>query len=225
LRATEAREGYLLDGHVPWITGYGLFPEYLVAAELADGRAVFAVVPFTPGTGASFSKPMRLAAMESAQTVTADYESFEVSKSQVVAVQPAGWIKNNDQINIALQRHFALGCCEAALDILRDQVRKKGEPSVINALTALEVELDACRTAVLPSAGEDESAEARLAARAWAIELCTRCAHAAIASCGGQANSVDHPAQRVFRESLVYTVSAQTPSIREATLQRLVRLS
>ena len=36
------------------------------------------------------------------------------------------------------------------------------------------------------------------------------------------ANSIHHPAQRVYREALVYTVSAQTTAIMEATLKRIV---
>jgi len=31
---------------VPWVTGFGLFQEFIVAAALPDGQAVFGVVPF-----------------------------------------------------------------------------------------------------------------------------------------------------------------------------------
>jgi hypothetical protein len=31
---------------VPWVTGFGLFQEFIVAAVLPDGGAVFGLVPF-----------------------------------------------------------------------------------------------------------------------------------------------------------------------------------
>lgn len=37
--------GYLLNGFVPWVTGWGLFQEFIVAATLPDNRAVFGIVP------------------------------------------------------------------------------------------------------------------------------------------------------------------------------------
>ena len=48
MRAEEAGGGYVLDGHVPWVTGWSLYPEFLVGASLPDGRALFAVVPLSP---------------------------------------------------------------------------------------------------------------------------------------------------------------------------------
>ncbi|HWA82309.1 MAG TPA: acyl-CoA dehydrogenase family protein, partial [Fimbriimonadaceae bacterium] len=43
MRATLTDGGYVLEGHVPWVTGFGFYPEFLVGAALPDGRAVFAV--------------------------------------------------------------------------------------------------------------------------------------------------------------------------------------
>jgi len=71
--------------------------------------------------------------------------------------------------------------------------------------------------------GEDIVTDERLAVRAWAIDLAVRCAHAAVTASSGAANSLSHPAQRIYREALVYTVSAQTTPIMEATLKRLIR--
>ena len=70
---------------------------------------------------------------------------------------------------------------------------------------------------------DEETTEERLNVRAWAIDLAARAAHAAVTASSGAANSLEHPAQRIYREALVYTVSAQTTPIMEATLRRLVR--
>jgi hypothetical protein len=183
MRAEPCESGYLLNGHVPWVTGYSFYPEFLIGASLPDGQAVFGVVPldnvdqaaeeelsdFVEGTpvvepsthgflGGSFSgvetsfrtpllrtgdadpramprfetsairisPPMKLAAMDSALTVTADLVNWFLPERLVCFIQPADWIKNNDMINIVLQGHFALGCARGSLDVLSSQAEKKG---------------------------------------------------------------------------------------------------
>jgi alkylation response protein AidB-like acyl-CoA dehydrogenase len=237
MRATEVGGGYMLDGHVPWVTGFGFFPEFLLGATLPDGRALFMVTPLVSSPpfqiqdeavegGIKISPPMKLAAMEAANTVTVDFENYFVSNESVCFIREAGWIKNNDQINIALQGHFALGCARAGLDILQAAAEKKSLDFIGSAYEKLSIELVDCREQTrLAQTGvsQEIATEERLKVRAWAIDLAVRCAHAAVTASSGGANSVDHPAQRVYREALVYTVSAQTPQIMEATLARLIR--
>jgi len=225
MRAVETLGGYRLDGKVPWVTGAGYYPEFLIGATLPDGQAVFGIVPLVDEAGVKVSDPMRLAAMESANTVSVEFEDFTLKSNRVAFIRPANWIRNNDQINIALQSHFAFGCARAGLDILRSNAEKKDLPFLRSALDALTAELDQCRTETLAAQSDasEETTDERLRVRAWAIELAVRCAHAAITASSGAANSIDHPAQRVYREALVYTVSAQTTQIMEATLKRLVR--
>lgn len=229
MRAEECEGGYLLNGEVPWITGFGLYPEFMIGASLPDGQALFAIVPFSESSSSGgtirISDPMKLAAMESAQTVSGTFSNWFVPSSHVVFIRPAGWIQNNDMINITLQGHFALGCARAGLDILDNAAAKKKLPFLQSALVALASELEACRTATTAAqaTADEESTAERLSIRAWAIDLAVRCAHAAVTASSGAANSMSHPAQRVYREALVYTVSAQTTGIMEATLSRLVR--
>ncbi len=227
MTAKETEGGYILDGSVPWITGWSFYPEFVVGATLPDGRALFAIAPLVDtedGGTVKISPPMRLAAMEAAMTVSAQFESFFVPDSRVLFIREAGWIRNNDMINIALQGHFALGCAQAGIDIVGMNAEKKGLPFLQQAKEALERELAECHeaTAEAQKSVDEQTTDERLRVRAWAIDLAVRCAHAAVASSSGAANSIDHPAQRVYREALVYTVSAQTTQIMEGTLRRLV---
>lgn len=241
MRARPEEGGYVLDGHVPWITGWSFYPEFLIGATLPDGQAVFAIVPLATTSKAAdiwtakenevghirISPPMQLAAMETAMTVTADFQNWFVSDADVAFVKPSGWIQNNDMINIALQGHFALGCAQAGLDILKTAADKRGFQFLADVYERLSQELAECReqTALAQKGLLEDAAptEARLAVRAWAIDLAVRCAHGAVTASSGAANSLKHPAQRVYREALVYTVSAQTTPIMEATLKRLTR--
>lgn len=226
MRAEPIEGGYRLEGSVPWVTGWDFFPEFLIGAAMPDGQAVFGVVPLVDVPGeVRVSEPMRLAAMGSANTVSVEFSGYFLPMERVAFRRAPGWIKNNDQINIALQGHFALGCAQAGIDVVRAAAEKKGICFLHDAADALTKELEACQraTAEAQQSVDEETTEARLEVRAWAIELAVRCAHAAVTASSGAANSVMHPAQRIYREALVYTVSAQTGAVMEATMRRLVK--
>ncbi|WP_293068094.1 MULTISPECIES: hypothetical protein [unclassified Moorena] len=72
---------------------------------------------------------------------------------------------------------------------------------------------------------DSQTFEQRLQLRTWAINLAGRCAQAAVTVSSGAANYKHHPAQRVYREALVFTVSGQTTAIMEGSLARLVNVS
>lgn len=224
LRAQRAEGGYLLNGSVPWVTGLGFYHQFLIGASLADGTALFGVVPFVHCEGLDFSEPMKLTAMESPQTVSAELRDFFLADTEVSSHKPAGWIHENDLINITIQGFFAVGCARAGLDIVERAYQKRETAFLKSAHEQLLSELESCRAEMvrsLETSSEDVTTDQKLKVRAWAIDLAVRCAHAGVAATGGAANSVDHSAQRVFREALVYTVSAQTTPIMQATLERL----
>jgi alkylation response protein AidB-like acyl-CoA dehydrogenase len=224
MRAIRVDGGYQLSGTVPWITGWSLYPEFLVGACLEGGESLFAVVPLSTQAGIQVAPPMRLAAMESAMTVSAEFSGWLVPDEDVAFIKPGNWIQNNDMINIALQGHFALGCARGALDVLHTAAEKRGASFLLETLEKLGAELVECKIQTTRAQrGEDIVTDERLAVRAWAIDLAVRCAHAAVTASSGAANSLSHPAQRIYREALVYTVSAQTTPIMEATLKRLIR--
>jgi alkylation response protein AidB-like acyl-CoA dehydrogenase len=222
MTAEPVEGGYRLNGTVPWVTGLTFYDEFMIGATLPDGQAVFAPVPFkdteVDGGSIKFGPVMRLAAMESPQTCEAHLENFWLPEDRVVIIRPDGWIQNNDMINVTLQGFFALGCARAGLDVVETAYERRGAEFIKQAFDKLSTELSACRDLmVTPS----EEISDRLYVRAWAIDLAARCAHAGVVCSSGAANSVHHKAQRVYREALVFTVSAQTAPIMEATLDRL----
>lgn len=223
VRATQHGDNIRFDGHVPWITGYGFFSHFLLAGELPDGRSAFALVPFAESPAMRISPPMRLSGMEAAQTVTADLDGLVVSSAEVMDFKPPKWIFRNDLINITLQGYFAIGCALAGIDVVREQGTKKSSDTVLVAAQLLLDEVTACRDAMRKAmaSGNELTTHEKLQLRARAITLATRCAHAAVVASGGSANLVDHPANRVLRESLVFSVSGQTTEIRDETLARL----
>ncbi|MGB7378726.1 MAG: cyclase family protein [Rivularia sp. (in: cyanobacteria)] len=227
ITAEAVRGGYRLNGVVPWITGFGFFQEFIVAAALPDGGAVFGIAPFqnTQQTGEGeirFSSPAQLAAMNSTNTVSATLNGWFLPEELVVSIKPPGWIQENDRKNILRATFLAFGCAEAGLDIIKSAFEKKSFSFINDAFNSLQAELNSCRSAI-EKARQQEVFTQKLQLRAWAIDLTTRIAHGAVTVSSGAANYNHHAAQRVYREALVFTVSGQSSAIMEATLARLTR--
>ncbi len=225
LRAAGVEGGYRIDGTVPWATGFSFYERVLIGAALDDGQSLFALAPFGNAPGVKSGAVMRLAAMESAQTVELYYDELMVPDKHVVMIRPPKFIERNDMINVTLQGHFAIGCALAAVDVIAEAYSRRKHPFLLSAQEALGAEIDQCRAAMVQASdgGEELTSPDRLSLRAWVIELMVRCAHAAIVASAGAANALSHPAQRIYREAIVFSVSAQTTEIMESTIARLVR--
>lgn len=228
VQAVPTAYGYEITGEVPWVTGYGCFQHFIVGAQLADGRAVFGLVPLKtrsqPAGGTIIcSHALPLAAMGSTRTVKVLLNGWQLSQEEIVVIRPPGWIRTNDQKNSLHHSFFALGCAQAGLDILSTTGAKLLD-FVESTRQGLDQELCACRQSIYQEQQTSElTLPERLHLRAWAIELANRCAHAAVISGRGRANLMDHPAQRVYREALAFSVFGQTTDMMAASLARLVR--
>lgn len=228
LKAVETSNGYQIHGQIPWITGFSFFDTVLAAALLPNGQAVYGMLPFSntqqdSGGSIHFGEPMELAAMSSTNTVTAELIEWNLDRSEVAFVTDAGAIFKSDRTNILNHSFFALGCAQAGLDIVSRVQEVKPYLLIASAYETLLEELKLCRHFIYSA--QDESFEERLRLRVWAIDLAVRCAHAAVVVSSGAANSKRHPAQRVYREALVFSVSGQTTAVLEGTLDRIAATS
>jgi alkylation response protein AidB-like acyl-CoA dehydrogenase len=219
--ATPAPGGYRLDGRLPWVTGWGLFTLCVTAAPLADGRVLFAVHPLADSAAMKASPPLELAAMAVTQTVTVEVRGVFIPESDVLDVHAATWIQENDRVAIALQSPLALGCAQAGIDVLRDEAEKRGHDGMRAAADRLEAELAVCREDAYRAMEENGDLDRGLRARSAAIELAGRTTHAAVIAAAGAGNLMTHPAQRVYREALAFSVLALSPPIQDAALRTL----
>ena len=223
LRVAPKEEGYVLEGRLPWVTGWGLYDSCVTAGSLPDGRTVFVYHALEEGPALKASPVLRLAAVELAQTVALQVKGLFVPGSDVLYTRPGTWIQENDKVKPALQSPLALGCAQAGIDVMRDEAEKKKSAAIAGAADRLQAELDRCNVEIETAIGDREDTARALKARAWAIDLAVRCAQAGVVSSSGAGNLADHAAQRVYREALAFTVLAQTRPIQEATLERLCR--
>lgn len=227
LIAKPVTGGYQLQGNVPWITGYGFFQSFIIGATLPDGEALYGIAPFTPtqqpqGGNIDFATPLDLAVMGSTNTVGATVDNWFLSDSDVLFIKPGHAIHHSDKKNVLHHGFYALGCARAGLDILETAAQKKGFIFLEESYQTLEQEHRSLSEAMFDALPPtDTSFEYRLKLRGQAIHLAQRCAHAGVIASSGAANARSHPAQRVYREALLFSVAGQTKAVMEASLKQI----
>jgi alkylation response protein AidB-like acyl-CoA dehydrogenase len=227
-KAVKTDAGYLLEGEVPWITGFGLFDRFIIGATLPDGRELYGMLPFQPSKQAwggkiEFSLPMNLIAMTSTNTVSAKLTGWLLDEANVIAIKAARSIHENSKKNVLHHGCFALGCAYAGLDILENTYQKKQLSFLQESWQLLEKEVTSCAQAMFAALLSSHSSnQSKLQLRAWAINLAGRCSQAAVIASSGAANAQDNAAGRVYREALLFSVSGQTTAVMEESLKKLL---
>ena len=198
LKALPTPEGYCLTGEIPWLTGWGIFEAVVIGATLPDGRLLFGLIPFEAGGGLTLSEPLAMVAMASTQTVSARFEGYLLGGDRLLTIHPPQWMAQKDRENVLKGSAFPLGIARGALDLLGD----------CPGVEALAAQWRDCWAAIR---GGDVDDPHRL--RGEAIALAGRCTLGAIALARGGAINPAHPAQRLYRELMIFTISGQTPLI------------
>jgi alkylation response protein AidB-like acyl-CoA dehydrogenase len=208
--ATPVPGGYRIDGEAPWVTSWGLAGVYAVAARMGDQVLFFLLEGEPPAVRAS--RPLALAAMGASSTVRLAFDALFVPEDDVLSVVPFERWQADDRIATAKPNPAAFGIAATCVRMLGD--------------TPLAAELEDCRrrSYALADAAEPDLGSL-VQARAHSLELAVRAATALVVSTGGRAMSADHPAQRLLREAAFFTIQAQTPALRQATLAQLERSS
>lgn len=201
--ATPVDGGYRVDGEAPWVTSWGLASVYAVAARRGDDVVFFMLRDDADGLRAS--PPLALAAMGASSTVRLTFDGLRVPEDDVLSVVPFERWQADDRLATAKPNPAAFGIAATCIRLLSD--------------TPLAAELEELRRRSYALAETD--IEALVEARAQSLELAVRAATALVVATGGRAMSADHPAQRLLREAAFFTIQAQTPALRRATLDQL----
>ncbi len=189
----------VLDGAVPWVTGWGLVDVLLVAAR--DGEDVALVLADAvegPGLGVV---PQSLVAVQASATVELRLTGHRVPAGGLLGTPPLATVRAGDAAGLRLNGSLALG-------LVRRVCRLVGASPLDGELDAVRARLDAAGPADLPAARAEAAALAHRAAGVLAVVT---------GSASARAGSV---AGRTVREALFLLVFGSRPAIRTALLER-----
>ena len=227
LRAERVTGGYTLNGTAPWVTGWSLMDGFILGASLEGGSHLFAYVPKTGLTGAIQPGPrLPLVVMNASDTVEVTFTDVFLPDDLALYERPAEALARGDYCGISGHVYLPLGCARGSVHYLRALAERRDRPPLREVADALTQEIAECRDAAQMWSGAcadlPDYKEHALRARAAAIVLAERAAHAAVTGAGGSAHLLSSPPQRLFREALFYTTTAQTTDVQSATLDLLI---
>lgn len=218
LRAKPVNNGYELTGDISWITGYNFFDYFIVGATLPDGSELRAIAPFSAhsyhNSSLNFSEIMGLGALSSTNTVTGKMINWFIPEEDLVSIKPPNNIHQQDQQNILHHGFFALGNALVTMELIKENCQKLG----INYDEKLSQKVVNLEEEMFSALHRKLSYQEKLQLRVKAIKLAYECAQKAVMSSKGGANLSCHPANRLYREALVYSVSGQTMDVLTACM-------
>ena len=222
VRAQRVDGGWRLDGHVGWMTGWGICDVLLLAGRSDDDQVVLVLLDAREGGGLTASAPLELAAMQATRTVTLDLDDVRVPEAEVVDVVPAAAWLVEDALRTANPTPHTFGLQRECVRRLAETASRRDDGTAAALAHSLQHEGERLRRVawtLLDDVPADELVEDRLAVRASSLELVVRTATALVAATGGSAMSLDAAPQRLAREAVFHLVQAQTAPVREAVLQ------
>ena len=227
VRATAVDGGYLVNGSIPWITGWALLDGFVLGTALEDGSHLFAYVDKPHGLSAlTVSDPLDLIIMAASDTVEIEVRDLFIPEEFVLSCRPAAELMRADHRTLTTHAALPLGCARGCAGRLRELAQKPGRESLSDTAFALTLEIDACRREALTwncdCVAHAEYKTYALRARAGANVLALRAAHALVVATGGSAHLRSAAPQRLLREAQFYSTAVQTPDVQASTLDQLI---
>jgi alkylation response protein AidB-like acyl-CoA dehydrogenase len=201
LVARRTADGYVLDGHSPWVTGWGMVDVLAVLARDGD-TLVWALIDATESATLTV-EPLDLVAVAASATVTARFAGHVVPADRVLGTQDYAEFAAADAARLRMNGSLSLGLTARCCALL-------GQGPLDAELAATRTRLDTAGPGDLPGA------------RAEASALAARAATTLVAATGSQGILLDQHAQKLAREALFLLVFASRPAIKQALLPRLL---
>ena len=201
-------DGWIFRGEAPWFTGWGLMDEVILAGRDEQGHDIYALVGLLQ-EGVTMLESPPLSAIQASSTVGLRLHELKVPRSSLVLSQTLEEMARRDF-------RSQLGYTALPLGLVREAGRWISSESVIRRLSERSAELR--RRALAWSDQPQEALEIRASANLLALQA----AQAAVVSCGGQANQLQHPANRLLRESSFYFLTQLNGPLREVALEKLL---
>ncbi|MDE3203197.1 MAG: acyl-CoA/acyl-ACP dehydrogenase [Acidobacteriota bacterium] len=192
--------GWLLSGHAPWVTGWGLVDVVMAGARCGDDM-VWLLIDAIAGPGQQVTE-VPLAALAASATVRLEWDRMEVGSGRVVGVEPYEDWRRRDMAGRATNGYLAVGVAHRCARLLGSGV--------------LAAEVDEVREGLDRCTAGDVAER-----RATASLLAVRAASAVVAAGGGRSVEAGATAARLMREAMFLLVFGQSADIRDKQLAGL----
>lgn len=208
IQVKKTPEGFILNGKVHWITGFG-HCDYFVMAFSEDEAEYFALLPFTQHAlaGLVFSEPLPVMVMQATQTVRAELKNCFVAHEQIINTQEKGFWYKQMKTNQQILPYF-YGIAVGALEVFQTQYQK--ENSYVQDLFAT---LQSLREQITQS--DSDLVELRVKITRIAFE----CLQAAITVSKGKAMDPMSKISRHYREIVQFNALAALEEYIERSLR------
>ncbi|MEM9586681.1 MAG: acyl-CoA dehydrogenase family protein [Planctomycetota bacterium] len=223
LGARPDREGYLLDGIAPWVTGGAHADVIVTGATLGDGSEIVVAVPTDlPGISAGRGTP--LIALSDSCTDQVRFDSVRLTPQDVLAGPSRSVLGNGTSGGAGgLQTSsLALGLAISAIEYLEDQAARR--PSLRPPADQLRAESENLRRDLIDATQQDSPLSVG-SLRTEANGLVMRATSAAMTAAKGAGFVEDHPVGRWCREALFFLVWSCPQPVAQAHLCEMAGLS
>lgn len=201
LTTAEAVDGgWIFRGSAPWVTGWGHID--LVHAASRNGPDIVWALIDAQDSATLEGQRLELAAVDSTQTVVLHFRDHFVPDERVTDIVDHDTWRTDYRKGLRNNGSFPLGIARRCCQLLDN--------------ASFDARLVEIRSA-LDEAPLDEVEDARAEAALFAV----RAATALVAASGGRSVTMNDHAQRLYREAMFLLVQGQTPTIRQAMLDRL----
>ena len=200
-------DGTCASGLVPWLTGANCFPHVILGMRGQDGEEVYTLVETFDRAQFQHNPPMDLIACAGTCTISVQVNGLTVTDESVLKREPSGTLALNDARGVLYQTPLMVGCVRACHALIRGSSRV-GAGEQAQCEQAVETLLQRAYAAFA-----DGTAEEGQRLRAELGDFTVRLARLTAMACGGAGLARPHPAPRLYREALLYSLMAQTDAI------------
>lgn len=199
--------GGTANGIVPWLTGAGIFDWVVLGMHDEVQREVFILTEAHHRPEFAHTEPLSLMACAGTRTVRVHLTNLPVTDDQILKIDPPESKARSEVEAVLYQTPLLVGCMRGCWEIIAASPR-------------IDLELKAAcgqKTAMLQERVHKAFAQGEMSEgaglRAELGDYVARIARLAVMAAGGGGLSTSHPAQRLYREALIYSLMAQTDLI------------
>ncbi|GLW29254.1 acyl-CoA dehydrogenase family protein [Actinoplanes regularis] len=225
IEAIRTDDGWIFDGTISWVSGWGLHTALAVSAVEKDTETVVTAL-VEPGAGLRVGAPLDLAAVTGSRTERVILDRIPIPDRHVISRQSLEQTRFDDLATASDARahHFGL-----AATVLRE-LAETPDPLVQAVATTWEPRVARLRETAYALADEAAAAgggrhrlEERLATKTASGEALATLTRALVVARAGRGLAGDDTAQLHARSALFVLVQGQSPDVRRTQLAELAR--